>query len=359
VQLPSLADNRLYLFFFGPGVGELVAVRAPPNDWLVVDGCAAGSVDYGPQLLQHYRAQPAVMLLSHPHLDHAKGVASVVDSATSGRAKNLWPKLGMVLPPETGTDEADDDLVRFYARGKARQAIAAIAGRWEEHVGCRWEPRPGEEINLGEAALTVLSPEQGAAAGARMRLAERKPIDWNLLATALLVQWRSWAVLLGSDLETPGWSAVQKRFGGIPEHHVLKIPHHGSPNATPTALIRATRGVRASVVTPYSTHDLPPLGEGGTIDRLQSLGHQVYLTALARPYHDQSDTPVVATRKELAERTDMTFDGRPVEFPDCFVAAELPGDGGAPVWHFGPGSVQVTAPGLIRAKPKKKRRRRR
>ena len=35
VALPALAADELHVFVFGPGTGELVAVRAPPEDWLI------------------------------------------------------------------------------------------------------------------------------------------------------------------------------------------------------------------------------------------------------------------------------------------------------------------------------------
>ena len=68
MALPPLAD-ALYVFVFGPGTGELVAVRAPPNDWLIVDGCGVGKTKYGPALLAHYGATPRMIALTHPHRD--------------------------------------------------------------------------------------------------------------------------------------------------------------------------------------------------------------------------------------------------------------------------------------------------
>ena len=35
----SLDEGRLYIFVFGPGYGESVAVRVPPDEWLVIDSC--------------------------------------------------------------------------------------------------------------------------------------------------------------------------------------------------------------------------------------------------------------------------------------------------------------------------------
>jgi hypothetical protein len=66
VLLPELDPENLWLFVFGPGVGELVVVRAPPGAWLVVDGCRAARVPYAEKLLDHYRATPDIVVLTHP-----------------------------------------------------------------------------------------------------------------------------------------------------------------------------------------------------------------------------------------------------------------------------------------------------
>ena len=39
----SLDEGRLYVFVFGPGYGESVAVRVPPDEWLVIDSCRSRS----------------------------------------------------------------------------------------------------------------------------------------------------------------------------------------------------------------------------------------------------------------------------------------------------------------------------
>jgi glyoxylase-like metal-dependent hydrolase (beta-lactamase superfamily II) len=72
--LPSLAPDRLQVLIFGPGFGELVLVRAPPGDWLVLDGCATRDVaSYALAVLDHYHHQNNVrfIAMTHPHEDHA------------------------------------------------------------------------------------------------------------------------------------------------------------------------------------------------------------------------------------------------------------------------------------------------
>jgi len=88
-MLPDLSPDSLYVFTFGPGTGELVAVRAPPDDWLIVDGCSGNGVGYGAKLLEHYSARPSIIVLTHPHTDHARGLGDVIDVATPFASQRL------------------------------------------------------------------------------------------------------------------------------------------------------------------------------------------------------------------------------------------------------------------------------
>ena len=83
MALPALAD-ALYVFVFGPGTGELVAVRAPPDDWLIVDGCGVGRTKYGPALLAHYGAAPRMRLRKAEMKEEAIRIAKLRDKLETG-----------------------------------------------------------------------------------------------------------------------------------------------------------------------------------------------------------------------------------------------------------------------------------
>lgn len=104
--MPALSPDRLQVFVFGPGTGELVAVRAPPDAWLVVDGCGVAGNDYGPLLLKGYGARPKIVVFTHPHLDHAKGIQRVVEESTASSDLTQWPRIGLLLPRASILDPA-------------------------------------------------------------------------------------------------------------------------------------------------------------------------------------------------------------------------------------------------------------
>ena len=163
MALPALAADALHVFVFGPGTGELVAVRAPPNDWLIVDGCGVGRTKYGPALLGYYGATPRFVALTHPHRDHAVGIADVVDEFTQG-PPGAWPQIGLLWP--TPRDRVTmRDLQAYFRGGVVEDALSAIRDRWRRHPACRWNLDVGTSTQLGSATITVLSPERGPSSG--------------------------------------------------------------------------------------------------------------------------------------------------------------------------------------------------
>ena len=196
---------------FGPGTGELVAVRAPPDDWLIVDGCGVERTKYGPALLAHYRASPRLIALTHPHRDHAVGVADVVDAFTQGPA-STWPRIGLLWP--TPRDRVSlRDLQAYFAGGVVEDALSAIRDRWRRHPTSRWTLEVGSSIPLGDATIIVASPEREAKRAAWRAWQQDGSYDPNRIASVLDISWKDQHVILGSDLvdaapdRAAGWSA--------------------------------------------------------------------------------------------------------------------------------------------------------
>jgi len=329
-------------------VGEFVALRAPPDDWLLIDGCAAKNVAYGPQLVSHYAIRPKLVVLTHPHKDHSRGVAQVVEGATDGVAKKQWPKLGMLFPsPRRGASL--DDLQRYFEEGDTEQAVATILRRWQLHPACRWRLDIGTTEPLGEATVSVLSPE-GAARQQAFDAWEgrRSEFDWNTAATALLVEWRGQRLLLGSDLvEQPekGWTQALARTPDIAKQTVYKVAHHGSLKAQHRGVLKGAKSRKSLfIATPFASENLPRFGRGEGMELLHDHSPLVHLSALPRAYKDQSGAPLEFTRGQLARRADdLEFDTPAPGFPDCYIMLSFSPAGGTPQIEYGAGSVKVLA----------------
>jgi hypothetical protein len=230
-------------------------VRAPPNDWMVIDGCRIGTTSYGLRTIEHYGAKANVRLvaLSHPHLDHAGGFAELVD-AVAPTASPTWPLLGLLWPaPLTG--RVSRDAATAFREARVHQALASLRGRWRRRPTCRWPMNRGDERRLGDARVRVLSPTTAARDRAFAAWAGARRHDDNQVATALEVQWHGRRLVLGADLvERPG----QRMVGGArlrPERRASRRPEGPAPTApmqrsTTPLLAKQDRLSRTFVVTP-------------------------------------------------------------------------------------------------------------
>lgn len=343
MPLPDLPPGHLAVLAFGPGIGELVLVRVPPGSWLVLDGCGAGDTDYAAAALEHYgMARPSAIVLTHPHDDHCRGLAGLIEASTPPDRKETWPRIGMVLPP--GSDVAGRS--GGFIAGATLQAIAAIESRWSASPACRWNVNAGDAEPLGDARLRVLSPQADVRADQLARWQAGRSFNKNIVSTALLLEWRGRRVVLGSDLvETPahGWSHSLLLDPDLGDHDYLKVPHHGSDEALHDDLLRTGGRVLdpLRVLTPYSPGRLPKFAAGLGAGRIVSLGGTTYLTGLPRSHRAQSGQPERRALAELASHGDITFRPTTSGFPDCYVLVSIPPGGGAPVVTQGPGSMQV------------------
>lgn len=346
-MLPELAADALHLFVFGPGTGELIVVCAPPGRWLVVDGCGHAGTVYASAVLTHYSASPDLVVLTHPHADHYKGLDVVVEQATMGDPA-AWPLLGLAMPPEAdGRTGAVGDLATYLSEGGAEHVVATILERWERAPKTKWTLQPGSTQPLGEAQVKVLSPTVAMRSAAAQAQNAGTRFDLNQLSAVLVIEWRGLRVVLGADLvETPGagWSSACDIEPELAAHVALKVPHHGSVSALHEAVLARTLGPAFPnwIVTPKASDDLPNLEPGGGADRLLAHVESFEATALPRAHDQQSG---LAERYSLDElRPDgrhLVFDPPTCGFPDGFVVVTFP-PGGTPVVHHGPGSMQIT-----------------
>jgi hypothetical protein len=329
---------------FGPGYGELVLVHAPPGNWLVIDGCGTDGEQYGQRVLDHYGAVPSLVMLSHPHLDHARGLREVIERAT--RDPNAtWPLIGMVPAPNTvGAGDAWDAAAALDG-GIAEQVVATILERWQQRPECKWRLDAGTTQQLGDASVRVLSPTDAERdAAVQAWLAQRRH-DYNRAATALLITWRGRRVLLGSDLvERPGggWTSAMGHDRNLRAHDVYKIAHHTSLHAIGIQAERpSSPQLRRWVATPFANKGLPRFRDGEAMDVLLALEDPIEVTGLPRAHEDQSGSDEQLSRAILRDDPERAFATTTTGFPDCFVGIVLSAKGQASIVR-GPGSVRVT-----------------
>lgn len=346
MALPDVDPESLNLWVFGPGYGELVIVRAPPGQWLVVDGCGNEEDGYARRALDHYKATPALILFSHPHKDHAKGLRAVIERATGDPDTSTWPRIGMVPAPDTTGVGDPWDATAALDAGLVQQVVATIHERWRQHAPCRWELGVGTSERLGDATVRVLSPTDKERDAAREAWLANRQHNYNRAASALLITWRGRRVLLGSDLEETsgrGWTAAMSQDADLRRHDVYKIAHHGSKNAVgPHVECPSAPQLRVWIVTPFSKafKGLPRFDDGEGLARLLRIEDSIDLTGLPREHERQSGQLEDRLRTVLRDDRDQEFATSTSGFPDCWVHIRVPSEG-VPEISRGPGSVRV------------------
>lgn len=186
-----------------------------------------------------------LVILTHPHEDHAAGLALVLDRY---RVRAV-AEPGMRGPGPGWA--AWDERVRRY--GIERRHLAT-----------------GARLSLHEVRLAVLWPDPGAVPS--------EPGDTgreiNDTSIVLLAEVGSRRLLLTGDIEDDVDPVLLGR--GLPQVDLLKVAHHGSATATTDALLAATAPriavVSAGVDNPYG-HPAPR-----TIRRLEATGARVLRT---------------------------------------------------------------------------------
>jgi competence protein ComEC len=241
------------------GVPRVVVLDVGQGDAILVEGGRGGRmlVDGGPdpgrlQIALDERLPPwdrriDVIVLTHPHEDHAAGLAALVERYAVGRL--LEP--GMIGP------------------GPGYAALeAAAAARMVPHGRLA----TGDRLEIDDFRFRVLWPDPGTV--------PERPADGgtaiNDVSIVLLGEVGSHRVLLTGDIEEGVDPALAAR--GLPTVELLKVAHHGSRTASTMAFLAAIRPSLAIIsVGAGNSYGHPTRA---ALDRLAAVGAQVRRTDL-------------------------------------------------------------------------------
>lgn len=305
-RLTTLDRDRLHLFVAGPGVGEAIALALPGGGWVLIDGCRvearAGSGLPLRDVLQRWQGDNDPVLacvFTHPHADHAAGIAELLEEyeprqvCVAGACSPKRDIFELARDAASADSRRAVDYAEFRLAGEVLNALQAIR-TWEERTGravAPWYDGLGLSLSRQGLSLTVRAPQAAEIRaffrkrGAAQRLRTRA----NELSLVLEVRYGATALVLGGDLPTTrggtpvasGWGSVMGRHPGLSSHDGLKVPHHGSAEASHASLNpHRGAGERAWVVTPYNPSGLPRLGAGEGGANLLKYEPRLLLTAL-------------------------------------------------------------------------------
>ena len=244
-ELAGPGPEEIEIALLGPGYGESILVHMGGGEWMIVDSCTGrdgepAALDY----LNRINAKPhtavKVIVATHWHDDHTRGMARLVQKCTSARfccagalrdkdllevVEGLGAKTGFRIGNGIGEIRAI-----FSQLGERRvQPIWATASRclFRRSNCVVWSLSPTDDVferflrSVGSLIATQeVSPRR------------MSPPSPNQLSVVLWVECKNATMLLGADLERNGWTAIvreQTRPQG--RASVLKVPHHGSLSA--------------------------------------------------------------------------------------------------------------------------------
>jgi competence protein ComEC len=245
--LSAAPDGRIHITVLDVGQGDAILVEGDRGGRMLIDG----GPDPDRLVLELDARIPPwdrridVLILSHPHEDHAGGLPRLIQAYRIGRV--FEP--GMIGPGPA-----------YHAF----RADLALQARTPELLST------GDRLRLDSIDLRVLWPDRDAV--------PRDPPDGgtsiNNVSIVLLGAFGAQRFLLAGDIEQEIDPILLAR--GLPRLDLLKVAHHGSRTSSTDAFLDAVRPkvaiVSVGAVNPYG-HPAPE-----TLARIEARGATLYRT---------------------------------------------------------------------------------
>ncbi len=299
-------DTPLVLRVFGGRKGETIVVRLPDGTYGVVDCYASSLADPATNpavkvLIDEGVRSLRFLCLTHPHDDHYRGMSHLLGAFT---IEAFWtfcdtfPDDFRLIVNYFQLEASDlgggprvslkaDELRSIFNRLKELESngVPILAARSNQ----RLYPIPTGVNDLVE--VIAIAPTHAVARdyiGSLLRYLERRlemgasPIPTfphrhhNLASIAVLIRYGGARIILGGDVEAPGWQKVVEQFTpGFLAADVVKVSHHGSTNGycRDLWLTFVARKQTIAILTPYFRHHLP---ETAALDEISRYARTVY-----------------------------------------------------------------------------------
>jgi hypothetical protein len=272
------ACDEIEVSLFGPGYGESIAMHLGDGEWMIVDSCedsetgTAAALDYLDRIGIDSPQAVKVVVATHWHDDHIRGLAEIVDrcAGASFGCSNAFQSrelLTLVSAPASGTDHLSAGTTEFskvLSIIRSRRAKGSLAGGNVDLLSDKSLVFRSSRCEVRALSPSPISIEHALQAFAdllpqrlrpHLRIIAPKP---NAASVALWLEGKTQSALLGADLEVEaqenrGWGAVlslepaRARRAGL-----VKIPHHGSAGAhDPRMWDELLEKQPAAILTPW------------------------------------------------------------------------------------------------------------
>lgn len=259
--------QKLTVHFIDVGQGDSILVQTPGGKNMLIDtggwreefstGSGAGSQVVAPYLRRIGVRRLDVLLLTHPHEDHAGGAAYLV--------KNFPVSLALA-PPGVLSDESGE-----YRRSKVAEEIPGAFTMLVKNMEVRGIPvkaaGAGDSLALDRAvSIEILSPGAGTGSG----------VNLNNISLVLKLTFKERTFIFTGDAEVEAQKDLLDRGEDL-QADVLKMPHHGSRTLLPELVQQVQPEIAVITVGAHNTFGHPA---PSTLDLLERSGVEVYRTDL-------------------------------------------------------------------------------
>lgn len=208
VPFPVLSSGEMEMHMLDVGQGDAILIRTPRGRWILVDaGRAWMGGDAGRSVvipyIQRRGGELAAFILSHPHLDHVGGAATVL--------RALHPRIYW-----------DAAFAGGSAAYRSSLDVAALEGTEWRRV------HPSDSVLIDDVTLSFLAPDSVWTAALS---------DANEASSVVLLRYGLVRFLLTGDAERAEEEWLLEHAPSL-RADVLKVGHHGSSTSSGDAFIR-------------------------------------------------------------------------------------------------------------------------
>ena len=244
VPSPPPAADEFELTLLGPGYGECVVLHVGRGTWILVDSCGRADAPAALHYLRSLDLDPAqvvaLIVATHWHDDHIRGMARLVDACSNA----IFCCASVLCHKEFLATVHALERRHFAGFGSGVREIYGVISRLlDAQAVPTWALANRRVFSEGRCEVWSLAPADSAFADFLKKLGRLLPepghaetrirsLSPNDVAVVLWITVGDIAVLLGSDLERRSWSTIVQDAARPPGRaSVFKVPHHGSESA--------------------------------------------------------------------------------------------------------------------------------
>ena len=247
------AETGLHIYFLDVGQGD-AAIILCDGEAMMIDGGDSKHSSFIYSFLRNKLEleEIKIMVASHPHADHAGGLAAALNACS----------VGVLYTPVNEYNTKTWHSVIKYAEAQGTPILI---------------PEPGEQLVLGDATVDILGPIWYSS-------------NMNDLSLIIKITYGSTSFLFTGDAE---WDEEHDLIeAGIDmSADVLKVAHHGSDSSTSYVFLREVAPTYAVISVSKESQYGHPHSE--TLSRLADAGVIVYRTDLQGTIECVSDGKTV------------------------------------------------------------------